>query len=299
MDKPKITVLIALIGKHPQHVEHFIREKGHNLKRVHLLHTCDKDQPPSRDGDIGTSECKHCGSGGLIDYGKLAKDTIKELKRVHKGIEIIPEIYEDAHDIHELQIRIDEIVEDEQKDHDVLLKNIALEISGGTNIAAAAQIFAIYNIEIVPFYVDNKENKNGEWVREISVPVNWGKKLSPTAKNILKIIVGSEFTIKSKGPLSETPDGEDPRLVEGQITRIDLKRKLGRRPSVSSLDILKDSNLIEILPEYNVYHNTSEEEDDAAWELRTYSQPAYKVTKDGLIAAKYLKFPTIKQKART
>ena len=290
MDKPKITVLIALIGKHPQHVEHFIREKGHNLKRVHLLHTCDKDQPPSRDGDVGTSECKHCGSGKLIDYGKEAENYIKELKRVHKGIEIIPEIYEDAHDIHELQIRIDEIVKDEQNEHGMLLKNIALEISGGTNIAAAAQIFAIYNLEIVPFYVDNKENKSGEWVREISVPVNWGKKLSEPAKNILKIIVGSEFTVKPKGPLSETPDGEDPRLVKGQITRIDLERKLGRRPSVSSLNVLKDSKLIEILPEYDVYHNTSEEEDDDVWELRTYSQPAYKITKDGILAARYLKF---------
>ena len=287
MASPKITVLIALIGKHPQHVEHFIRERGHNLKRIHLLHTCDKDQPPSRDGDVGTSECKHCGSGGLIDYGKLAKNTIKELKRVHKHIEIIPEIYDDAHDIHELQIRIDEIVKDEQKVHDVILKNIALEISGGTNIAAAAQIFAIYNIGIVPFYVDNKENEDGEWAREISVPVNWGKSLSGKAQEILKIIAESEFTVKPTGH-SETPDSEEPYTVKGQITRMDLERKLGRRPSVTSLNTLKESNLIEILSEYDVYHNTSEEEDDPTWEKRTYSQPAYKTTKDGKVAVRYL-----------
>jgi len=287
MASPKITVLIALIGKHPQHVEHFIRERGHNLKRIHLLHTCDKDQPPSRDGDVGTSECKHCGSGGLIDYGKLAKNTIKELKRVHKHIEIIPEIYDDAHDIHELQIRIDEIVKDEQKVHDVILKNIALEISGGTNIAAAAQIFAIYNIGIVPFYVDNKENEDGEWAREISVPVNWGKSLSGKAQEILKIIAESEFTVKPTGH-SETPDSEEPYPVKGQITRMDLERKLGRRPSVTSLNTLKESNLIEILSEYDVYHNTSEEEDDPTWEKRTYSQPAYKTTKDGKVAVRYL-----------
>lgn len=287
MASPKITVLIALIGKHPQHVEHFIREKGNNLKTIHLLHTYDKDQPPSRDGIDGTSECKHCGSGGLIDYGKLAKNTIKELKRVHKHIEIIPEIYDDAHDIHELQIRIDEIVKDEQKVHDVILKNIALEISGGTNIAAAAQIFAIYNIGIVPFYVDNKENEDGEWAREISVPVNWGKSLSGKAQEILKIIAESEFTVKPTGH-SETPDSEEPYTVKGQITRIDLERKLGRRPSVTSLNNLKESNLIEILPEYDVYHNTSEEEDDPVWELRTHSQPAYKTTEDGDIAVRYL-----------
>ncbi|MBT5171663.1 MAG: hypothetical protein HOL90_05240 [Candidatus Nitrosopelagicus sp.] len=287
MAKPKITVLIALIGKHPQHVEHFIREKGNNLKRVHLLHTCDKDQPPSRDGDVGTSKCKHCGSGGLIDYGELANSTIKELKRIHKGIEIIPEIYDDAHDIHELQIRIDKIVREEEKDHDVILKNIALEISGGTNIAAAAQIFAIYNIGIVPFYVDNKEDEDGEWVREISVPVNWGKSLSGKAQEILKIIAESEFTVKPTGH-SETPDSEEPYPVKGQITRMDLERKLGRRPSVTSLNTLKESNLIEILSEYDVYHNTSEEEDDPTWEKRTYSQPAYKTTKDGKVAVRYL-----------
>ncbi len=295
MASQKITVLIALIGKHPQHVEHFIRERGNNLKTIHLLHTYDKDQPPSRDGIDGTSECKHCGSGGLIDYGALANEFVKKLQRKYKpekgkpksGITIISEPYDDAHDLWEVQDRILEIIGNEREDDDVQVNNIALEISGGTNIAAAAQIFAIYNIGIVPFYVDNKENEDGEWAREISVPVNWGKSLSGKAQEILKIIAESEFTVKPTGH-SETPDSEEPYTVKGQITRIDLERKLGRRPSVTSLNTLKESNLIEILPEYDVYHNTSEEEDDPVWELRTHSQPAYKTTEDGDIAVRYL-----------
>lgn len=289
MINPKITVLISLIGKHSQHVEHFIKEKGHNLDRVYLLHTCDKDQPPSRDGSDGTPECEYCGSGGLIDYGKLAKNTIKELKRIHKGIEIISETYQDAHDIHELQIRIGEIVEKEQQDDNVILKNIAMEISGGTNIGAAAQIFAIYNLGIVPFYVDNKPNEGGEWVREIIVPDNWGKKLSQKAKKVLKVIADSEFTVKPNGH-SETPDGEEPYPVKGQITRKDLARQLDvdRAPD-QLLKGLRDDKLIEILPEYDVYLNTSDEEDEDTWELGTYSYPAFKITKPGIIAVRRFK----------
>lgn len=293
MAKPKITVLISLIGKHPQHVEHFIKEKGTNLKRVYLLHTCDKDQPANRDGDGNESKCKECGRGGLIDYGKLASNTIKKLKQKHDDIKVIPETYEDAHDIHELQIRIDRIVKDEQKNHKTILKNIALEISGGTNIAAAAQIFAVYNLGIVPFYVDNKSNDDGEWVRTISVPVNWGKSLSNRAQEILKTIAESEFTVKPTDRHSETPDGQEPHSVKGKITREDLQRKLGTRPSASSLTTLKENNLIEILSEYDVYHNTSEEDEEPSWELRTYSKPAYKTTRDGDVAVNYLKIPKL------
>ena len=298
MAKPKITVLIALIGKHTEHVVHFIREKQTNLEKIYLLHTCDKDQPPSRDGNVGESVCKKCGRGGLIDYGKLADKFVKKLKRKHEpDITIIPVPYQDAHDINELQERITDIVE-EEKDNGVLLKNIALEISGGTNIAAAAQIFAIYNLGIVPFYVDNKKDDDGEWVRPIKIPTNWGKMLSEPAKQLLLDIANSEFTVKAKD-LSETPEGEDPHTVEGQITRHDLINlmqdridavQIGKvaRPSSSSLELLERFKLIEILSKYEVYKKKSNV-GEPEWELDTDSFKAYKVTESGKIAARRVK----------
>ena len=304
MASPKITVLIALIGKHPQHVEHFIRERGSQLKRIHLLHTCDNDQPPSRDGSDGTSECKCCGRGGLIDYGELSNKFVKKLQLKYKpekgkpksGIKIIPEPYEEAHDLWEVQDRILEIVGNEREDDSVQLNNIALEISGGTNIAAAAQIFAIYNSEIVPFYVDNKPDEDGNWVRDIIVPENFGKKLTAKAKNVLKVIAKSEFTVKPNGH-SETPDGEDPHPVKGQITRIDLERKLDvRRAPDGILKKLEQFKLIETISPYDVYTNTSDEEDDPTWELVPYSYNAYKITKAGIIAARRFKISEQVQK---
>lgn len=304
MVSQKITVLIALIGKHPQHVEHFIREKGNSLKTIHLLHTSDKDQPPSRDGGDGASECKHCGSGGLVDYGTLANKFVKKLQRKYKpekgkpqsGITIISEPYDDAHDLWELQDRILEIVENEREDDDVQLNNIALEISGGTNIAAAAQIFAIYNLDIVPFYVDNKPDGGGNWVRDIVVPENFGKKLTQKAKNVLKVIAESEFTVKPNGH-SETPDGEDPHPVKGQITRkvLQIKLDVARAPD-GILKKLEDFKLIEILSQYDVYTDTSDEEDDPTWKLVPYSFNAYKITKAGIIAARRFKISKQVQK---
>ena len=299
MAKPKITVLIALIGKHPEHVQHFIRENI-NLKKIYLLHTCDKDQPSSRDGDVGESVCNECGRGGQIDYGKLAAEFVRKLKLKHKSsshypIKIISKLYQDAHDINELQEKITDIVE-EEKDGGALLKNIALEISGGTNIAAAAQIFAIYNLGIVPFYVDNKENDDGAWVRPIKIPTNWGKTLSTPAKQLLIDIANSEFTVKGKD-MPKTPKGEDPRTVEGQITRQDLInlmqsriKKIGKvaRPSVSSLKLLVKFKLIEILPEHEVYRKKSNV-GEPEWKLDTDGFKAYKATESGKIAARRLK----------
>ena len=105
----------------------------------------------------------------------------------------------------------------------------------------------------------------------------------------MKTIAESEFAVKPKGH-SKTPEGQEPHSVKGKITREDLQRKLGTRPSASSLTTLKENNLIEILSEYDVYHNTADDGEEPSWELRTYSKPAYKTTRDGDVAVKYLKF---------
>jgi hypothetical protein len=120
--------------------------------------------------------------------------------------------------------------------------------------------------------------------------------LSEPAKQLLLDIANSEFTVKGKD-LSETPEGEDPRKVEGQITRQDLIhlmqsriKKIGKvaRPPSSSLRLLVKFKLIEKLENIEVYKKKSNV-GEPEWKLDTDSFKAYKVTESGKIAARRVK----------
>ena len=85
--------------------------------------------------------------------------------------------------------------------------------------------------------------------------------------------------------------------MKGQITRIDLERKLDvRRAPDGILKKLEQFKLIETISPYDVYTNTSDEEDDPTWELIPYSYNAYKITKAGITAARRFKISKQVQK---
>ena len=180
MAEEKIRILFALIGKYPDHVDHFIMEKGRFLKKAYLFHTRDSAAPTNRRGRISKES-------ETIDYGKLADDTIEELtKKYSPRIKIIPQVYENAHDIHELQLLIQKIVNAEREEYPQR-EEIALDISGGTNIAAASQMMAIYKFQLDAYY-DDSTKEIGERIQKINTNVDLGRDLGVPALNILKIM---------------------------------------------------------------------------------------------------------------
>jgi hypothetical protein len=274
----KIRILISLIGKYPDHVDHFIFEKGKYLKKAYLFHTRDSEAPANRQGRLSKEN-------ETIDYGKLADDTIKKLKKQYSPrIKIIPQLYENAHDIHELQLLIQKIVNTEREKFPQR-EEIALDISGGTNIAAAAQMMAIFKIGLNAYY-DDSTKEIGERIQKINTNVDLGKGLHEITVNILKTIQNSEFIIQpaESDRHRQFPD-ELRKVIKGQITNADLVRKLGTK-SESSLKLLLKSNYIEKIPEYEVYRDVSlHETDDPKWKKGTIIQPSWRITKDGEIAA--------------
>ena len=150
MAKEKIRVLISLIGKHPDHVDHFISEKGQYLKKAYLLHTCDKEVPANRRGKIDDDPV----NSKTQDYGKLADEYLSQFKIRNPRLKVIPIVYQKAQDIHELQHVIQTIVNGEREEFP-LREEIVIDISGGTNIAAAAQMMAVYKFGI-DAYSSNK-----------------------------------------------------------------------------------------------------------------------------------------------
>ena len=278
MAEEKIRILIALIGKYPDHVDHFIMEKGRFLKKAYLFHTRDSEAPANRQGRLSKEN-------ETIDYGILADITIKRLKKQYSPrIKIIPQLYENAHDIHELQLLIQKIVNTEREKFPQR-EEIALDISGGTNIAAAAQMMAIFKIGLNAYY-DDSTKEIGERIQKINTNVDLGKSLHEITVNVLKTIQNSEFIIQptESDRHRQFPD-ELRKVIKGQITNADLVRKLGTK-SESSLKLLLKSNYIEKIPEYEVYRDVSlHETDEPQWEKRSIGQPSWRITKDGEIAA--------------
>ena len=278
MAEEKIRILISLIGKYPDHVDHFISEKGRYLKKAYLFHTRDSAAPANRRGIISKKS-------ETIDYGKLADDTIKKLRNQYSPrITIEPQLYENAHDIHELQLLIQKIVNTEREKYPQQ-EEIALDISGGTNIAAAAQMMAVYKFRL-DVYHDDSTKAIGERIQKINTNLNLGRDLGEIALNILKTIHDSEFIIQPAESDRHKPFPNELReVIKGQITNNDLVHKLGTK-SESPLGLLLKSNFIEKIPEYEIYRDVSlHETDEPQWEKRSIGQPSWRITKDGEIAA--------------
>lgn len=275
----RIKVLISAIGKWNDHVEQFLLENSRYLKRVYIIHTL----------GMGID----ARTGEEFDYGKEAKKFLAKMKRAYKGkIEFISVIINDAYDIHETQIKIGEIVNLEKTNNPIMntLDEIALDFTGGTNVMAAAQIFAAYKFAITPYYVlvKNKKEPDIQRVQKVSIDYDLGKGLSKKALNLLKTIVSSTFTAKPDGH-DQTPDGYEEYRQEGSITRKDLEWITGRwiRAPESSIKLLKNKNYITIDKEYPAYVDVSDEGEKPEWEMEMYNLVRYTATPDGLIVANF------------
>ncbi len=285
MAEEKIRILISLIGKYPDHVDHFISEKGRYLKKAYLLHTRDSSAPVDRRGRLSEDS-------ETLDYGELADNFIAQLKIQKPRLKIIGVEYQNAHDIHELQILIQKIVNTERETFPQQ-EEIAIDISGGTNIAAAAQMMAVYKFRL-DVYHDDSTKEIGERIQKINTNLNLGRDLGEIALNILKTIHDSEFIIQPAESDRHKPFPNELReVIKGQITNADLVRKLGTK-SESPLGLLLQSNYIEKIPEYEVYRDVSlHETDEPQWKKGTITQPSWRITKDGEIAA------NVQQETRT
>ena len=279
MGKEKIRVLISLIGKFPDHVDHFVSEKGQYLKKVYLFHTRDSSAPPNRRGILDDDPV----NSRPLDYGKLADEYISKLQKQKPRLKIIPVEYQKAHDIHELQHVIQKIVNDEREEF-LLREEIAIDISGGTNIAAAAQMMAVFRFRIDAYY-DDSTKEIGERIQKINTTVEDKNDLGEIAFKVLKTIRDSEFIVQPRPEDSgRLFDDKLREVVKGMITNSDLVKELGR--SVSPLETLLKKNLIEKLNSYPVYRDVSlHKTDEPDWKIVQYDLPGYRITDDGIITA--------------
>lgn len=280
MTKSKIKILIRVIGNRAnESVITFLKEKP-GIKKLYIIHKITKEadfQNPSK----------------KIDFKKISEEFLNKLKNDWSEVEIIPKILKDSQDFHEIQKIIYEIVKAEKIANKGMLntlEDVAIDISGGTGIVVAGQLYSAFRLRITPYYVlpqtMNKDNRVEKIEINYRIGREMGKPDSP-ANKILKNIGKSIFTVREfRGrTFFQTPEDKEPKPVIGMKTQLELNKEL-KEGGINRTDVhirsLIDKNLIEEGIGYDVYKNIADEDDEPDWVIeKLHNSKYYEITRAG------------------
>lgn len=198
-----MTIFIAPIGIHPDFVKTWLKEESRNLTKLWLIHSPD----------------------GKVDFAKKAKKLASELKKSYSELKIELKVLEDALTIDPVMNAITEIINQEESNDPMLLREeIVINITGGTNVVAAGAMNSANYYQTKCHYVlirQDGDPKNKRLVREVPISVKPKNDLKDSQLKVLKTINDSEYFIPN------TPTGLDAKIIEGYITNKSLLEQLG------------------------------------------------------------------------
>ena len=145
---------IAPIGEHTEHVIEWLRDPVMTnmgaLTKIYLIHS----------------------KKGKIDFPRKAKDLEKKIKSNYAGVEVIKRVIGNPLHIDDTLEEIIKIIYDELEDESIINKEIAINVTGGTNAMAAAAILAATMRGTKAYYVlDRRMNpRQKSYVEELPVP---------------------------------------------------------------------------------------------------------------------------------
>ena len=134
-----MVVHIAPIGEHTEHVIEWIREVT-PVTKLYLIHS--KKKPET-------------------NFAKKARDLEKKIKEDYPGVEIIKVVIENPLNLDDTMDAITKIVHDE-RENGVENHEIAINVTGGTNVMAAAAILAATMRGTRAYYVLNRRKNPGQ-----------------------------------------------------------------------------------------------------------------------------------------
>lgn len=199
-----MAIFIAPIGIHTEHVKGWLKEEARDVEILWLIHS--KKSPK-------------------YDFPKIAKKLEKELNLAYPQIEIKKKTIESAFSEDPTIDAILEIIKTEEENDSSLIRNeFVVNITGGTNIVAAATILAATFYGTRAHYVREPQKgdpRKTKYVYELPIQPIGIAKLNQTQLEVLKLIADSTYEIK------DTPKGLDSHKVTGSIIRNELLEKLG------------------------------------------------------------------------
>ena len=167
-----MVVHIAPIGTETAHVIEWLRSGP--VEKIYLLHS------------KKTAE---------VNFPKKARDLEKQIKKLYPGVEIIKRVIENAFNLDGTQDVITEIIYYERNENNVENQEIAINVTGGTKVQAAAAVLSAYKHGTKAYYILNRnKNKNlKEYVDPLPIPsMNIGK-MNETQQKVLRLISEGTF----------------------------------------------------------------------------------------------------------
>ncbi len=199
-----MAIFIAPIGTHTEHVKGWLKEESRDVDTLWLIHSKKNIK---------------------FDFPKIAKKLEKDLNAAYPQITIKKKIIESAFSEDPTIDAILEIIrKEEDDDSSIIRKDFVVNITGGTNIIAAATILAATFYGTRAHYV--KEPQKGDprgtkYVYELPIQPIGIARLNQNQLDVLKIIADSTYEI------NDVPKGLDNKKTPGSITRFKLLQKLG------------------------------------------------------------------------
>ena len=166
-----MVVHIAAIGTETGHVTEWLRNGS--VEKIYLLHS------------KKTAE---------VDFPKKARELEKQIKEQYPDCIILKRVIENAFNLDDTQDAISEIVYNE-RDKGVLNQEIAINVTGGTNIQGAAAVLSAFKHGTKAYYILNRrKNKNlNNYVEELPIPSIGIVNMNKTKQEVLQLIYEGRF----------------------------------------------------------------------------------------------------------
>ena len=191
-----MTIFIAPIGLTTEHVKTWLAEESRGVRILWLIHSK---------------------KGEETDFVKIAEQLKNDLKSAYVNLKIKLKSIDSAFEIDPTMDAISEIIHKEMDDGNAdTSKEFTLNITGGTNIMAAATMLSAtwHNTKAHYVLIPQKNDPPGK-ILVVDLPIKsiGNAKMKENHLEILKIINNSKYCIEN------TPNGIEPKIIEGSITR--------------------------------------------------------------------------------
>jgi hypothetical protein len=197
-----MTIFISPIGVTTEHVKGWLAEESRGVQILWLIHS----------------------KKGKTDFPKIAKKLKKDLQSAYPRLKIKLKTIASAFEIDPTMDAISEIIHKEMDEGNVLTNNeFTLNITGGTNVmAAATMISATWHNTKAHYVLEPQKNDpaDKQYVLDLPVKSRGIAKMKENQLNTLKIINDSNYYIEN------TPEGIEPKIIKGSITRQNLLEKV-------------------------------------------------------------------------
>ena len=187
-----------------------------------------------RDGSVGKIYLLHSKKTTEIDFPKKVRELEIDIKKQYPDCIIIKRVIENAFNLDDTQDAITEIIYNE-RDNGVENQEIAINVTGGTNVQGAAAVLSAYKHGTKAYYIKNrKKEKLNTYVEELPIPSIGIAKMNKTQQKVLELIMEGRFVQLEQEKIYDRESNRQKKItkdvyankITGKMTNIQLLKMM-------------------------------------------------------------------------